>query len=85
MNELLINVYCPSISKSYDFWIPGGLKASSVLQQVCDEICEIENNKNIFDNRGSLLLCSYMQQNVLQSDLTLDNAGIRSGDRLAIV
>ena len=85
MNELLINIYCPSLSKSYDFWIPKDLKAGSVIEQVCDAICEIENNKNIFINRETLLLCSYMQQYVLQNDLTLDYAGVRSGDRLAVV
>ena len=85
MNELLINIYCPSISKSYDFWIPGGLKTGNVVQQVCDAICEVENNDDIFINRESVLLCSYMQQSVLPNDITLDTAGIRSGDRLAVV
>ena len=85
MSDLLINIYCPSISKSYDFWIPGSLKAGSVIEQVCDAICEIENNKSIFINRETLLLCSYMRQDVLQNDITLDYAGIRSGDRLAVV
>ena len=85
MSDLLINIYCPSISKSYDFWIPGSMKTSNVIQQVCEAISEIENNKNIFVNRESLILCSYMLKEVLPADATLDFAGIRSGDRLAVV
>ena len=85
MSELLINIYCPSISKSYDFWIPGAMKVSNVIRQVCDAICEVENSNAIFGNRSALLICSYMQQRVLENDATLEQTGIRSGDRLAIV
>ena len=85
MNDYLINIYCPSTSKSYDFWIPKTMKVHDCIEQVCDAICEFENNQYIFKNRKALLLCSYLEKSALNASLTLDLAGVRSGDRLAIV
>ena len=85
MTDYLINIYCPSTSKSYDFWIPKTMKISDCIDQLCDSICEFENNQNIFKDRNALFLCSYLEKSVLTSGLTLDAAGVRSGDRLAIV
>ena len=85
MNELLINLYCPSTSKYYDFWVPGGLSVESLISQICDDICELENNTEIFADRDKLLLCSYHVGKALPPDMTLEKAGIRSGDRLTLV
>lgn len=85
MNELLINFYCPSTSKSYDFWVPKTMMAQEVISQICDAICELENNQDIFSDKQTLLLCSYLKGKTLAPELSLGQSGIRSGDRLALV
>jgi len=85
MNELLINFYCPSTSKSYDFWVPKTMTVQAVISQICDAICELENNPDIFPDRSALLLCSYLGKKTLATGLSLGQAGIKSGDRLALV
>ena len=85
MSVILISVYCPSISKTYDFWVPYDISVGSALLQFCDAICEHENNDEIFSNRDSLVVSSYLLGRALGKDETLDFAGIMSGDKLAIL
>ena len=85
MNELLINFYCPSTSKHYDFWISETITVEKVINQICDDICSFENKQDVFQNRQTLILCSYLNKKVLPMDFTIAQAGIRSGDRLALV
>ncbi len=85
MSEMLVTVYCPSVSKSYDFWIPAGITVSAALNLLCDDICAYEENPAIFSDRGSLLLCSYLNKQTLPLESTMEQAGVRSGDRLALV
>ena len=84
MKEIMVNFYCPSTSKSYDFWVPKGMLVKKAIDEVCDDISALEN-KEIFPERESLVLCSYLVGKTLPMELTLEQAGIKSGDRLAIV
>ena len=84
MKELLINFYCPSTSKSYDFWVPKTMAAESVLAQVCEDICALEG-REVFTERDALVLCSYLSGKTLPMSSTLEQEGIKSGDRLAVV
>ena len=85
MKELLINIYCPSASKSYDFWIPKNITAKQAIELICEDITGVENNNDIFSDPESLLLCSYQKGKTLPMEFTLEQFGIRSGDRLALV
>jgi len=84
MKELLINFYCMSTSKSYDFWISGSMTAESAVSQVCDTICEFEKNKNIFADKQELILCSFLTGKVLPASVPLELSGIKSGDKLVL-
>ena len=85
MKQLLIQVFCPALSKSYDFWIPAAMKGSQAIEQLCDDICVFENNRDLFADRSGLLLYSDLGQKPLPPGLTLAQAGVKSGDRLALV
>ena len=84
MKEIMINFYCPSTSKSYDFWVPKGMVVKKAIAEICDDICALES-KDVFPNRDSLVLSSYLVEKTLPMELTLEQAGVKSGDRLAIV
>lgn len=85
MKQLLINVFCPPVSKSYDFWIPPKMQVGTAIELLCDDICQFEGNDSLFANREELLLCSYLEKKALPPELTLAQAGVKSGDRLALV
>ena len=85
MKEILLNFYCPSTSKSYDFWVPKTMLIGTVIEQICDAICEYENKENIFAKRDYLVLCSYLNMATLPRNFSLEQAGIRGGDKLALI
>ena len=85
MDEILISLYCPSTSRSYDFWMPKRMQVQSVIEQLCDAICEYEKSSNIFKDRDKLVLCSYMNGRTLSLNLTMEDEQVKTGDRLALV
>jgi len=85
MNQLLISVFCPAMSKSYDFWIPAKMKVDMVIDLICENIGSFESNTEVFANRNNLVLCSYLEKKVLDTAKTLEQSGIKSGDKLAIL
>ena len=85
MNELLISLYCPPTSKTYDFWVPRTMTVAEAMAQISDAISEFENKPNVFKERGSLILSSYMTKETLPPGVSMEEAGIRSGDKLALL
>lgn len=85
MKQMLINVFCPAASKSYDFWIPEKMKVEAAIALLCDDISAFENNAGLFAGRDSLLLYSYLEQKTLPREQTLAETGVKSGDRIALV
>jgi hypothetical protein len=61
------------------------MMVKTVVGLLCDDICETEGNPELFPDRDTLILCSYLNRKALPQELTLEQAGIRSGDRLALV
>lgn len=85
MKELLINFYCPATSKYYDFWVPRAMLIVNVMEQVCDAICEYESQDNIFPKQDALVLYSYLNGETLPVNYSLEQVGVRSGDKLALM
>ncbi|MCL2287252.1 MAG: hypothetical protein FWC32_12940 [Firmicutes bacterium] len=85
MKEILITFYCPATSRSYDFWVTKTIIVANLIQQVCDAICDYENTQDIFPDRQSLILCSYLGRVALPMTFSLEQAGIKGGDKLALV
>ena len=85
MKELLINFYCPATSKSYDFWVPKTMQVTNVIEQICSAVCEYENQDNIFPKLDTLVLYSYLNRATLPANYSLEQVGVRSGDKLALM
>jgi hypothetical protein len=85
MKELLISFYCPSTSKSYDFWVTKTMIVEELIKQICDSVCKHEKKEDLFPNQESLILYSFLSGSSLPMRFSLEQAGIRSGDKLALV
>ena len=85
MKKLLIQVFCPSTSKSYDFWIPSKMTVQKAIELICDDIRDFENNPGLFADASGLLLYSELEEKPLLPDLTIAQTGVRSGDRIALI
>lgn len=84
MNKILIEVYCPSISKSFDFWLPKKIVIQKAILLILEEIKSYEKNNILFSNPKDILLFS-KDIGYLNKSLTFENAGVKSGDTLIIL
>lgn len=82
--KLLITIFCPSVSKSYDFWISPKIKVEKAVEVLCDEISEYEGNSDLFESEN-ILLYSYLERKALTPSYTLGQLNIKSGDKLALI
>lgn len=85
MTKLLISVFCPPTSRTYDFWIPADTTVVDVIALLCDDIRTYESSPGLFAEVGSLILHSYLLRKTLPMERTLEQAGVRSGDKLALL
>ncbi|MCL1987598.1 MAG: hypothetical protein FWG64_06475 [Firmicutes bacterium] len=85
MKELLLNIYCPSASKSYDFWIPANMLVKQAIELICEDIVAIENDRKIFHDSETLILCSYQNKKILALNSNFKQSNVKSGDILTLV
>lgn len=85
MNKILVDVFCPATSTAYDFWIPKKMTVETATKKISEEICAHEGNELLFGDRQRVLLFSRKTERVLAAAGTLEECGVRGGDRLAIL
>lgn len=85
VNQILVEVFCPATSKTYDFWIPKKMLVGSAVEKLSEEICAFESNERLFGPRDEVLLCSRGTRMTLPRNDSLEACGVKSGDKLAIL
>ena len=81
---ILVDIYVPSVDKSYDFQLNEQIMIGTVVEEISEMIGQKEHSK-IAGNAHDFLLCVYRTEEVLSPEVTLEQAGIRSGDKLLLV
>lgn len=84
MNKILIEIICPSLSRRWDFWAAVDAKISQIMLTIISEICEYENNSDVFSGFDSINLYDKNGM-ILNPDFTLRENGVHSGDSLMII
>lgn len=85
MDKILIEVACPATSKKYDFWVSKKLPVGKVQEKLIQEIRGFEKSNALFCDGDDIFLYSCSGQQVLAQGLTVEQAGIRSGDCLMML
>lgn len=83
MNLITIEVICPSTSGSYDFKLPVKMSAGEIKRQIMEDIRSFEGLPELFGSGESIYL--YSENGCISDSITLENAGVGNGDRLAII
>lgn len=83
MDVLLVEVICPSTSRSYDYRIPAKMKSSKVKTRIIADIRQFEGMPNIFKNEADVQL--FCENCCIEADKTLSEAGVKSGNTLMII
>ena len=80
---VLIEVKIPALQQFYDFRISRKMTVSVIIRYIVGCVMQIGGNKTWESQRDNLCLCC--DSGVLNSDKTLADYGICSGDMLVLV
>jgi hypothetical protein len=81
---ILVDVYVPSLDKTYDFSLNDQASIAAVIEEISEMISQNEQCEMI-KNPEELLLCSYDQRKILDRNTCLEENEIRSGSHLMLV
>jgi phosphoribosylanthranilate isomerase len=81
---LLIDVYSPGNGKTYEFQLDGSMTAGQAKAGIISGILESENAAAAFD-ADTAMLCDVSSERRLPDNVTLRDAGVKSGGRLIIM
>lgn len=81
--KLLVNVYVPAISESYDVLIPESLRIKLVISLLSEAVERLSNH--LYIASGSECLCSLEKNIMLRQGATLEKYGIGNGDHLIMM
>lgn len=81
---ILVDVYVPSVDKSYDFNLDETAKGSVILEELVEMIDQKERTSLVGD-LGDLILCDRLCCRILPMDIALKDCGIHNGSSLLLV
>ncbi len=81
--KILVNVYIPAISESYDILVPNFLRIKSVISLIAKTVEGL--SEHLYVASGEECLCSVEKSILLRSNTTLERYGIKNGDHLIMM
>lgn len=85
MDKIIVEMKCPASSKSYEFRISKRLSVSEGMKKIISEIRGFEQNEKIFSMDSELSIFCARLNSILNSDMTFEENGVKSGDMLMII
>lgn len=85
MDKILVEVDCPSTSKTYDFWISKKMNLATAKEKMIEEIRMFEKNDLIFEDEKETFLYREKKESLAQESFTFEELGIQSGETLFLV
>ncbi|MGN1318650.1 MAG: EsaB/YukD family protein [Lachnospirales bacterium] len=82
MDNIYIDVYMPSLNKSYDIMLAQDITVKAAAQYILKTISEYEM---LEPSNGNVVLCSRNCKRILDGNLTLYENGVRDSGKLIIV
>ncbi len=83
MERVLVEVYLPAASKSFDIYIPLSSKISEVLLLVSKVISELSDGT--FLAAEDTVLCDAVSGNILNINMSVYESGIKNGAKLILI
>ncbi len=81
---ILVDIYVPSVDKTYDFQLNEQIPVAMVLEEISEMIGQKEHAA-LKGNISDLILCSYDTGAALSKEKNLEQAGIITGNKLLLV
>ena len=84
MDKVLIEIVCPGIGKSYEFWVPKSMRVGKLIQKLQEDIRMYEAHEELF-TLGDMVLYLCDQMALPDENLLVTEAGICSGMKLLLL
>ena len=81
---ILVDIYVPSIDKTYDFQLNENVPIHTVIEEIAEMIGQKERTA-VAGNRDNLMLCDTKSQQELDKKRTLREYGFTTGQSLIFV
>lgn len=81
---IVVDVICPSTSRSYDYKLPSKMKAADIKKRIIEDIRTYENIPELFKNEEKVGIFGETAK-LIPDDMSLEEAGIKSGSRIMII
>ncbi len=81
---ILVDIYVPSVDKTYDFQLNEEISIRTVVEEIAEMIGQKEHSR-IVGSTEDLFLCHYTTQSILNKEISLRDAGVVTGDKLLLV
>ena len=82
MNKLLIEVYVPSISRSFDVFIPRNARAFELLQLLTVAVAKLSDDLFIPNNAA---LCNGRTGLIYANNMSVNDMKLQNGSRLMLI
>ena len=83
MEKLLIHLAVPAVGRDFDVLIPPDISVRRVIRTVVTGIAETTNGR--YRSSGTELLTAEDGEAAFSPDRTLDEYGVRDGDKLVLI
>lgn len=84
MRMILVDVFVPSVDKTYDFQLNEVVSVGAIVEEISEMIEQKEHSKIVGDT-SKLLLCDKDTQKVLDKSCSLSECGVTTGRSLILV
>lgn len=85
MDKILLEVFCVSTSKRYDFWVSKKMEIKKVKEKLIEQVESFEDNQNIFQNPEEIFMFRKEDNSLLEESLTIEQASVKSGDQIVLI
>ena len=83
MGKLLLNVNIPAISESFDVFAPKDIPVSSIISVIIENVVNLSNGRYSVSNREMMM--TYKPEMLLDPEKSLEDYGVKDGDRVLII
>jgi uncharacterized ubiquitin-like protein YukD len=81
---LLVDVYVPSVNKTYDFMLDENTEIENIITEICEMLSKKIQNREA-ERVGEFMLYHMTAEKALERGRTLASSGVKDGSRLMLV
>ncbi len=83
MNKILVNIYIPSIDKTFETFLPINSKVKKIFDIIQNTINNFYNNNYIIKNDAVLI--EKRSMNIININSTIKNSGLKNGSDIILM